>query len=353
MELATLKSALLGGETPELLANGEPADIKDATQARFGGSTYDLSLGTNFEAQDPDPRSVDLKTIIHAWLTRSLGLAEYISSCDDSGIHNLKFAERADLLGWLEGAAESEYIKTAASEPATASTLDVSQSLDGIQDLLKKESVLLDHNKVLYGAKRIDFSAASKDCHKLIMQEFKQHKKFSRAQTPTSPAVQGKNKEPIILLSPSPSSLINMSNIKELLENGKFVPSTRNAATANFTRITRDSPTLGRLKFFVVDNVDRFKPEYWNRVVAVFVTGQQWQLKSYKWSDPKDLFNHVLGLSVQFKGDPLPGAISQWNVAIEQLERNQRFRDNEVVERIWERLEARLLSLGWSRKGPN
>lgn len=139
-----------------------------------------------------------------------------------------------------------------------------------------------------------------------------------------------------------------MANVQSFLEEGKFVPALKSSSTPNLLRITRKSSTIGsRVRFVVVDSVDNFKPEYWDRVVAVFVTGQQWQLRQYKWTDAKTMFQHVLGFGLQFKNDVIPDTLKHWNVKMEVLERNNRFRDREVVERIWELIETYMVSRGW------
>jgi parafibromin len=139
-----------------------------------------------------------------------------------------------------------------------------------------------------------------------------------------------------------------MSNVKEFLETGTFNPASSSVGAANVQRISHSSPRLGNLRFFVTDSVERFKPDYWNRVVAVFVTGQAWQLKPYQWSDPNILFQKVLGFALVFKGDPLPPTLTQWNVTVESIDRNQRFRDREVMQHIWDRIEQSMIMRGWT-----
>ena len=58
-------------------------------------------------------------------------------------------------------------------------------------------------------------------------------------------------------------------------------------------------------RYFVVDGVEalaKFGNDAWDRVVAVLTTGQAWQFKPYKWSDPRTLFHHgewILSTSIQ------------------------------------------------------
>lgn len=48
-------------------------------------------------------------------------------------------------------------------------------------------------------------------------------------------------------------------------------------------------------RYFVVDSTDalqKFGADAWERVVCVMTTGQAWQFRPYKWSDPRTLFHH-------------------------------------------------------------
>ncbi|KAI5299683.1 hypothetical protein KEM56_003041 [Ascosphaera pollenicola] len=66
------------------------------------------------------------------------------------------------------------------------------------------------------------------------------------------------------------------------------------------------------LRFIIVDSTTDFKPDYWNRVVAVFTTGQTWQFKSYKWSSPPELFKHATGIYVGWTGEEIPAQVKAW-----------------------------------------
>lgn len=183
-----------------------------------------------------------------------------------------------------------------------------------------------------------------------------------------------KRSDPIILLSPSASSLLRMTNIKSFLDDGVFVPPDHPQLSAqlvgNIAHVTRTLSSLSAkpYRFILVDSPDNFKPEYWNRVVAVFTTGQTWQFSSYKWRQPQVLFDNVLGVYVGEKGLPLPNEIKGWGSAVKtfQLERwderahgtsvdidqraNRRWRDRETVEELWRNIEGFMRSKGdWKR----
>lgn len=44
--------------------------------------------------------------------------------------------------------------------------------------------------------------------------------------------------------------------------------------------------------YHVVDSVAQFKQSDWDRVCCVFVAGQLWQFKGWKWEKPVELFSN-------------------------------------------------------------
>jgi len=78
----------------------------------------------------------------------------------------------------------------------------------------------------------------------------------------------------------------------------------------------------------------QFGPDSWDRVVCVMTTGQAWQFRPYKWSEPKTLFHHgmlprctlaphnltrftlfaVKGFYMSWTNDPPNAKIKDWNV---------------------------------------
>lgn len=180
-----------------------------------------------------------------------------------------------------------------------------------------------------------------------------------------NPAKPNRRPEPIILLSPSASSLLRMSNIKSFLDGGVYEPPDSSSSdAANILHVMRSLPSIEParpMRFILVDSPDMFKPDYWARVAAVFSTGQIWQFKSYKWQSPPDLFSHALGVYVGWRGEEVPSTVKGWgrgviSVQIEKWNPHQpasnRWRDREVVEGIWTAIEDSMRAKGWTREGP-
>jgi len=158
----------------------------------------------------------------------------------------------------------------------------------------------------------------------------------------------GRRPDPIILLSPSASSLLRMSNIKSFMESGVYIPADSNlagsSASANILHISRMLPSIDNqrpFRFILVDTPEQFKPDYWRRVVGVFTTGQTWQFKAYKWQNAPDLFKNALGIYVGWRGEDVPPTVKGWGrgVTSAQVEKwnpqlgvSGRWRDREVVQ---------------------
>lgn len=137
----------------------------------------------------------------------------------------------------------------------------------------------------------------------------------ARPSSSSQGARKARAQDPIILLSNSPTALVNMHNVKSLLEDGLFIPpdearkqaggipelvvSIRAPSTDDHA--SGGTNSLSR-RILVVDSADAVNrlgngapgtdQDPWSRVIAVFTTGQAWQFKSYRWTDPRDLFRN-------------------------------------------------------------
>ena len=154
-----------------------------------------------------------------------------------------------------------------------------------------------------------------------------------------------------------------MSNIKTFLDTGLFVPfdhpQLASFSAANLLHLTRTMKQISEkpFRFILVDSPEQFKPEYWSRVVAVFTTGQTWQFRGYRWREPQELFQHVLGIYVGEKGQPIPSDVKGWGSNVKTFgvdrwdERShgasvdhearvaRRWKDREIVEEVWRAIE--------------
>lgn len=417
--LALLRRSIASSTLPILSSSSTPVqaaeatdDLAKATHLQFSEQSeqiFPLNGPTRFILAE---KPVDLRSIFFAWLKKDVAIPDYISSTQElntalngaSTVRNLVFVERLDLITWLEGASEeSEYIqplesdKEAVAQAAkvvsgaaggvssapsgTAGTRQGKQIDPRLQEIYNGERRMGDRNTVLRGIRPTDFSHVRK--HAEIFLKSRNNRSNGTATSsaaastnpssasssiPSHPKKPSRRPDPIILLSPSASSLLRMSNIKSFLESGVYIPPDSSLAgssgqTATILHLTRLLPSIEPhrpLRFILVDTPEQFKPDYWSRVVAVLTTGQTWQFKSYKWQTAPELFKNVLGVYVGWRGEDVPATVKGWgrgvqSVGVEKwnptMGTQGRWRDREVVEAIWGRVEESMRARGWGKEG--
>ncbi|OWM74295.1 hypothetical protein CDL15_Pgr008609 [Punica granatum] len=133
---------------------------------------------------------------------------------------------------------------------------------------------------------------------------------------------------PIILVPSAFHTLITIYNVKEFLEDGVFIPTDVKAKQMNGTKpdcITVQKkfgrhPVLPAYE--VRDKPSSLKREDWDRVVAVFVLGKEWQFKDWPFKDHVEIFNKIIGFFMRFEDDSVESAktVKQWNVKIISVE---------------------------------
>lgn len=106
----------------------------------------------------------------------------------------------------------------------------------------------------------------------------------------------GKPDGPPIIIVPSASqTLLNNFNVKEFLEDGVYVaPDVKVKAMAKKVDIVFVQRKMGRerpVPYEVRDKVAGLTAKDWERVVAIFVLGKDWQFKGWPFSDRVEIFN--------------------------------------------------------------
>lgn len=137
--LSCLRDAIAANRPPTTTTSAAPASAKDAesnvavaTHLQFNHGdphVFALSTPTRFETSDS---AIDLRSIYFAWLRKDDSITDYIAATQrlnealaangvQASVKNLVFAEKIELITWLEGASEeNEYIKPLAQEVAAA-----------------------------------------------------------------------------------------------------------------------------------------------------------------------------------------------------------------------------------------
>ncbi|WFD29741.1 accessory factor associated with RNA polymerase II [Malassezia sp. CBS 17886] len=185
------------------------------------------------------------------------------------------------------------------------------------------------------------------------------------AGAPNAAARRSRAQDPIILLSNSPTALVTMFNVKTLLQDGVFVApeqarqqaggipelvvTIKTAADGSVDGASSNTRAASR-RILVVDSAEAVNrlgngppgsdQDPWRRVIAVFTTGQAWQFKTYRWSDPRDLFKNVMGVYVRWTNEAPVPQVRDWNVTELQVDRAKRHTDKQLVAFFWRTLDS-------------
>eukprot|EP00210_Caulerpa_lentillifera_P002030 g1945.t1 len=153
---------------------------------------------------------------------------------------------------------------------------------------------------------------------------------------------------PIILVPPGITAKLSMYNIKEFLENGKYVfpeeiykRSITNKEQKSLVgrSFLREKP----VHYLVSEKPpDKDDAETWKRVIAVVLVGKPWQFKQFPFAgcdrgDVHDmLHNHVKGFYVQYNDDDIKKSeVCNWNVKVLTVHRYHRHGDNLLMQQFW------------------
>ena len=151
-----------------------------------------------------------------------------------------------------------------------------------------------------------------------------------------------------IIIVPSPiTSCITPQNVEELLIQGTFIPSDERQHSAGTQRMHERIITRPRLPdgtgggmYKIIDDASKLSEKDWGRVVAVFVTGQVWQFKNWKYSNPAELFNHILGVHLTTEGNLTVDAnVKSWNCRVLHLAKNKEHLNAASIKSFWVALD--------------
>ncbi|KAH7382674.1 RNA pol II accessory factor, Cdc73 family-domain-containing protein [Phaeosphaeria sp. MPI-PUGE-AT-0046c] len=358
--------------------------------------TFSLTAPTRFA---PDNKPIDLRSCYFAWLNKDAAVTDYFAAVQSlneelpsgagGSVQNLTFAQKIELIAWLSGETESSDSITVIDNAAASAAAGDAAAIAGGQGVpvdrdMKRtgggkmvdarllqiydgERRMGDHNSVLHGVKNVDFNFAKDLAVKYLRNRPSNSKSTPQAPAHSTALVSNlqrkptKRLEPIILLSPSASSLLRMGNIKTFLDDGVFTPADATSASTNMVRISRVMPSISTspITFILVDSTASFKPTYWSRVVAIFTTGQTWQFKTYKYPNPGELFSHYPGVYVGWSNEEPPETVLNLGRGVLPVKVDKwtgtekgRWRDREAVERIWGRIEEGMRRGQWTKDGP-
>ncbi|KAF7266046.1 cell division cycle 73 hyrax isoform X2 [Rhynchophorus ferrugineus] len=154
------------------------------------------------------------------------------------------------------------------------------------------------------------------------------------------------SRTPIIIIPAGTNSLISMYNVKDILQEMKFVTQEQKKAEGG----RRDNEVLIQRRksdqtvpYRVVDNPAKLSPSDWDRVVAVFVMGPAWQFKGYPWETPVEIFDKIAAFHIKYDEMKLDPNVEKWNVTVIQLSRTKRHLDRAHLMVFWEKLDRHIM----------
>ncbi|KAH8583199.1 RNA pol II accessory factor [Cryptosporidium sp. chipmunk genotype I] len=157
------------------------------------------------------------------------------------------------------------------------------------------------------------------------------------------------NLNPIILVPPSSKSPITLSNVIQFLRDKEFVDP--NLAKRNFngneqtvTLTFGSGATVQKVTFRILESTLNFRKRDWYSLIAVFLTGAEWQLQSFPFKTIQDIFTMVKGYHITYDSEPIPENIRKWNVDVVRINRTNRHNDLSVWFQFMESIESVLAS---------
>lgn len=157
------------------------------------------------------------------------------------------------------------------------------------------------------------------------------------------------NLNPIILVPPSSKSPITLNNVVKFLKDKEFVDP--NQVKRNFTGSEQtvtlsfgSGTTVQKVTFRILESTLNFRKRDWYSLIAVFLTGAEWQLQSFPFKTTQDIFTMVKGYHITYDSEPIPENIRRWNVDVVRINRTSRHNDLSVWFQFMESIESVLAS---------
>ncbi|KAK7405934.1 hypothetical protein VNO78_07546 [Psophocarpus tetragonolobus] len=370
--LSAVREFTMRGEVEKIVrVNGEFRFGEEYTFPCWVESAYRSTKGNRYT----------LETLVHYVKNHHLKHTEYIQNTFAVGIPSVTLPDRKPLLQYLQGALSStDSIEYRPEDPPFAAPLPKSDLDDPQLDLISlirsverplkdRESLLQCKNRDLYSV-LVSATKREEERQRLDSQQRKDGLVAKSRLMPADDRALGFSDDvaaydpspkpkmlfkgskigegvPIILVPSAFQTLITIYNVKEFLEDGVYIPTdvkvkqmkgARPDCVTVQKKLSRDRVVTA---YEVRDKPSSLKPDDWDRVVAVFVLGKDWQFKDWPFKDHVEIFNKIIGFYMRFEDDSLESAknVKQWNVKIISISKNKRHQDRAAALDVWERLE--------------
>lgn len=160
-----------------------------------------------------------------------------------------------------------------------------------------------------------------------------------------------KSVTPIIIVPANVDATINMYNVRQFLEEGKYespaaIQKSNGMKPSNVAvNKKRGGGAAGssHVPYKVVDNIAGMSREDWDRVVACFITGPEWELKRWPLfakGGPPGVFTRVKGFYMHMEDQKVHENAKKWDVTSLKMSKYKRHLDKTMQRKFWEVVDA-------------
>jgi hypothetical protein len=305
-----------------------------------GGQRLDGGMKTAFQRSIKNGGHYTVRDIVFYLEYSEIGESEYRTKCMSEKCMSVITTDRVSLRQFLQGEINvcdqidndmKDYQLNGQSEASLKRKVPEGGDLcslsttdrPSLKELRRDDRPCATSLSVLF-KQGADFSFALKLFNECVLRPPSSKSKSSSTNLPGAAGGKRQYATPIIIVPNALTSNITLGNVAHFLMSGEYVPlDPKKGHTQETEKMIFHGHNNVNCEFKVVDNVSKFKerPEYWDRVVAVFVSGQPWQFKNWKWSEPVDLFQNVLGVHLLFADSEVNTNVSGWNCKILKVKR--------------------------------
>lgn len=388
--LLTLRKCLKAG-TPITLhdnAGTEVSDLPQCVYIKLGNFIFSRDAASNFRSKRGAGDYYPLDAVWFMMGQRERSYGEYMQDARRNGVGVVSLVDRRDLISYLEEEQrpeECQFVDVTAPLPVPRRTFAEDEASEevwegagmeveptgkvvppksinsrpaqsrshelrtvGGKDFKNVLDIAIDLQKSLNETLSSGTNATSNKPISLIEQIASANRPTTtvKPQQSTRPT-ERRDIIPIIVVPATPTASITLYNARQFLEEGRYLTLTE----AKSEGITKENSlffehkfTSQRVRVQIVDNPTRLSPADWDRVMAVFVQGNTWQFKGWKWETPVELFQSVRGFVLDFDDKEIDSKIANWNVTRITINRSRRHLDSNASFRFWAKLEEHLKS---------
>ncbi|KAJ1943308.1 accessory factor associated with RNA polymerase II [Linderina macrospora] len=358
--------------------DGNPTkELLQAETVRFGeDASFPRDAPTSYVRGNSESDHYPLSALLHFLDYREQSFYEYMKTANAMGLSTVSFGDRINLLNYLTGKT-SETTQVAEgtalagnkratgesdngdsrrkrSKAAAAGGDDAgnngSTANDAAREIIRRERLIVTTSSALSSNKSFE------RVPELIKEVFPSKQPGaangsgdkSHGSGPRKHGGSRKRRDPIIVVPAATTAMINMYNIKDLLQDHKFVESRefmeKGGPKPRELHVDHTLSDGSSTRFRVVDSVQDFTDNDWAAIVCVFTQGAAWQFKNWTWKSPEEVFKNCLGFYPKYQDERPKETTRTWGISMLNIERSKRHTDRATVVGLWNSIERHMAS---------